>query len=76
MHIPERHRGPGELSQRTARANRRRLVVLIVVIFVIVLSFFAGRFSWHKPYPKQDATSTQAPDPSGREGVPPDSLHH
>ncbi|HTI10504.1 MAG TPA: hypothetical protein VL832_18175 [Puia sp.] len=76
MHIPERHRGPAELAHKKARANRRRLVILMVVIFVVVLSFFAGRHSGRKPFINQDATSSQATDPSGKEGIPPDSLHH
>ena len=77
MHIPERHKGPAELSQKIARANRRRVVLLMVVVFVVVLSFFAGRHSGRKPYMNHDAgTSSQAADPSGREGIPPDSLSH
>ncbi|MES1161006.1 MAG: hypothetical protein ABUM51_09635 [Bacteroidota bacterium] len=76
MHIPERHKGPAELSRKIARADRRRLVILMVVVFVVVLSFFAGRHSGRKPYMNQETTSGQATDPSGREGIPPDSLSH
>jgi len=76
MYIPQRHKGPAELAHKTARANRRRLVVLMVVIFVVVLSFFAGRHSGRKPFINQGVTSSQASDPAGREGIPPDSLHH
>jgi hypothetical protein len=61
---------------KTARSNQRRLVILMVVIFIVVISFFAGRYSQHKPDTTQDATGGNTTDPSGREGIPPDSLHH
>jgi hypothetical protein len=61
------------------RYNRRRYVMLIVVIFIIVMSFFAGKW-----YGRQRRTYIQEPVPSGttppakngedRAGVPPDSL--
>ena len=54
--------------------------MLIVVLFVVVLSFFAGK--WYsrrnsvmiRETPAQ-GTSPQAPT-DDRAGIPPDSLHH
>lgn len=79
MYIPERQRGPAGLPGKKMPAHRRRLVILMVVIFIIVLSFFAGRYSRNKPYVHQDAAGSQMgqpADPSGKEGIPPDSLPH
>jgi hypothetical protein len=57
-------------------SNKRRLTVIIVVIFIIVLSFFAGRYSVHKPYMGSEDINSGMPPPSDRAGIPPDSLHH
>jgi hypothetical protein len=76
MQIPERYTHRAELPDKTSRNNQRRLTVLIVVIFIAVLSFFAGRHTGHRPYTQQDVTNGQPSDPSGREGIPPDSLPH
>ena len=56
--------------------NKRRVMVIIVVIFVVILSFFAGRYSvgMNKPYVRD--VNTTAPTSDERIGVPPDSLHH
>lgn len=52
-------------------------MVIIVVIFIIVLSFFAGRYSVRKPYMRTDDVNSGAPiTPDHSEGIPPDSLHH
>lgn len=52
-------------------------MVIIVVIFIIILSFFAGRYSAHRPYRGVDDVNTGMPtSPDHREGIPPDSLHH
>jgi hypothetical protein len=76
MQIPERSTHREEPRDKVSQANRRRLTILIVVIFVAVLSFFAGRHSWRRPYIQQDVNNSQPADPSGREGIPPDSLPH
>jgi hypothetical protein len=52
-------------------------MVIIVVIFIIVLSFFAGRYSVRKPYREIDDVNNGMPiSPDHSEGIPPDSLHH
>jgi hypothetical protein len=55
----------------------RRLAIFMVVVFVALVSFFVGRASHHRPYSSMDSNiSNTAPDPSGRSGIPPDSLQH
>ena len=63
------------------RYNRRRYVMLIVVIFVIVMSFFAGKWYGDRrrskvPEPVSPAATSPAPNGEDRAGVPPDSLSH
>jgi len=58
--------------------NKRRLMIIVVVVFVIVLSFFAGRYSVGKTYRGVDDINTGMPvhPNDDRAGIPPDSLHH
>jgi hypothetical protein len=49
--------------------------MLIVIIFVIVLSFFAGKWYNHKTYMSPEAPAATQPG-SDRSGIPPDSLAH
>jgi hypothetical protein len=57
--------------------NKRRLMVIIVLIFIVILSFFAGRYSVRRPYMGTEEINTAMPgSPDHREGIPPDSLHH
>jgi hypothetical protein len=63
------------------RYNRRRYVTLIVVIFVIVMSFFAGKWYGDRnrskvPEPVSPAATAPAANGEDRAGVPPDSLGH
>jgi hypothetical protein len=57
------------------RYNRRRYVMLIVIVFVVVLSFFAGRWYNHKTYISPENPGAIGPG-SDRKGIPPDSLPH
>ena len=58
------------------RFNRRRVMVLMVVVFVVVLSFFAGRFSGsdRKTYIQLENPAAAQHPGSDRAGIPPDSL--
>jgi hypothetical protein len=57
------------------RYNRRRYVMLIVIIFVVVLSFFAGKWYSRRSYISPENPGAVTPG-SDRKGVPPDSLAH
>lgn len=60
-------------ADQFGRYNRRRYVMLIVIIFVIVLSFFAGKWYNHKTYINPETPAATQPG-SDRAGIPPDSL--
>ena len=56
--------------------NKRRVMVLMVVVLVIVLSFFAGRYSINTKTYIQPSNQTTGQTGSDRAGIPPDSLPH
>ena len=59
------------------RPTVRRLAIFMVVVFVAVISFFVGRASHHQSYNSTESSiGNTVPDPSGRVGIPPDSLQH
>jgi hypothetical protein len=70
MPNPDNH--PGAPVTPRGRFNRRRVMVLVVVVFVVVLSFFAGRYFGNKPNYIQpgDPAVKQYPG-SDRVGIPP-----
>lgn len=75
--MPNPDRSPGALHTPRGRYNRRRVMVLIVVVFVVVLSFFAGRYFGNKPaYIQPGNPAVQQYPGSDKVGIPPDSLSH
>jgi len=51
-------------------------MIIIVVVFVVILSFFAGRYSRGKVYTGTQDTNTGTTSSKDRAGIPPDSLPH
>jgi hypothetical protein len=50
--------------------------MLIVIVFVIVVSFFAGKWYGHKTYITPDNSGAAMQPGTERTGIPPDSLPH
>jgi hypothetical protein len=70
--MPNPDKYPGAPGAPRGRYNRRRVMVLIVVIFVVVLSFFAGRYFGNKPSYIQPGNPAARQYPgSDRVGIPP-----
>jgi hypothetical protein len=58
------------------RYNRKRYIMLFVIVFVVVISFFAGKWYGHKTNLSPDNSGAAMQPGSDRVGIPPDSLPH